>query len=210
MYANENGIQHGGKIVQQIMISKDRDRVSVSPGSSAEFNVTVQNLTTLLDDATVSVTGIEPGWVQVIPSHAPVFAQGQASVRAVVQPPADADKAVAGIYPLQIVGKLQELAGQEASIGAELEVQFRGDYRIELGKGRAASSQEVTFELVVHNEANAPLALQCSGDDPQQAFWYKFDPFQVNADPGKDAVTTLTLRVRQAIGPNQTGTSGPG
>ena len=181
----------------QLILTSDKNRVTVSPGAQAEVCVTIQNLTTLVDDVSVNVDGIDKSWVQVVPPHVPVFAQGEASVRVIFQPPADPLHTLAGIYPLSITGSLQEQAGEQAVTKVDLEIQFGGDYRTELGKGSSANNQEAVFPFKVHNEANAPLNIRCSGEDPQNACWYKFDPFQFTVPPGSETTTTLSIRSRQ-------------
>ena len=183
--------------VTQLMLSSDKNRVTVSPGAQAELSVTMQNLTALVDDVSVMVAGIDKSWVQVVPPHVPVFAQGEASVRVIFQPPADALHTLAGIYPLRITGSLQEQAGEQAETKVDLEIQFGGDYRIELGKSSAANNQEAVFPFKVHNEANAPLNIRCTGEDPRNSCWYKFDPFQFTVPPGSETTTTLSIRARQ-------------
>ncbi|MBE3145499.1 MAG: hypothetical protein IMZ61_16480, partial [Planctomycetes bacterium] len=191
-------------MAQQIMLSTDKNRVTVAPGAKTELSVTIQNLTTLVDDVSVSVAGVDQSWVQVVPPHVPIFAQGDASVRVIFQPPADPLRALAGLYPLQITGTLQEQASQPVDTAVELEVQFGGDYRIELGKGTAPNNQEAVFPFKVRNDANAPLNLQCSGEDAQNFFWYKFDPFQFTVPPGGEATSTLSIRSRQPASGGQT------
>ena len=190
-------------MAQQIMLSSDKKRVTVAPGAKTEFNVTIQNLTTLMDDVAVLVAGVDASWVQVVPSHVPVFAQGEASVRVILQPPVDASRALCGVYPLKVSGRSQEMAGQQGDTGVELEIQFGGDYRIEVGTGTALSAQEATFPFTVHNDANAPLVLRCSGEDQANSFWYKFDPFQIAVPPGGEAAAVLSIRARQAGMENQ-------
>jgi hypothetical protein len=104
---------------------------------------------------------------------------------------------------LQVSGKSQELAGQQADLSLELEIQFGGDYRIEIGQGPAGGGQEATFPFKVHNDANAPLALRFSGADAQNAFWYKFDPFQITVPPGGEGGAVLSVRMRQTASDNQ-------
>ena len=73
----------------QTLLSVDRERVSVAPGASVELAVRVQNLTSLLDQVALHLEGIDPAWVQVIPPYLAVFAQGEASARAIIHPPRD-------------------------------------------------------------------------------------------------------------------------
>jgi hypothetical protein len=187
----------------QLILSADKDRVTVSPGAQAELSVTIKNLTALVDDASVTVNGIDKSWVQVVPPHVPVFAQGEASVRVIFQPPADPLHTLAGIYPLVIGGLFQEQDGEQAGTQVDLEIQFGGDYRIELGKSSSINSQEAVFPFKVRNDANAPLNIRCTGEDSQNAFWYKFDPFQFTVPPGSETTTTVSIRARQPTQDNR-------
>jgi hypothetical protein len=187
----------------QLILSSDKNRVTVSPGAQAELSVTIKNLTALVDDASVTVNGIDKSWAQVVPPHLPVFAQGEASVRVIFQPPADPRHTLAGIYPLQINGLLQEQDGDLAGTQVDLEIQFGGDYRIELGKSSSVNNQEAIFPFIVHNDANAPLNIRCSGEDAQNAFWYKFEPFQFTVSPGSETTAQLSIRARQPAQDNR-------
>jgi hypothetical protein len=187
----------------QLILSSDKARVTVSPGAQTELSVTIKNLTALVDDASITVSGIDKSWVQVVPPHVPVFAQGEASVRVIFQPPADPLHTLAGIYPLVIGGLFQEQDGDQADTKVDLEIQFGGDYRIELGKSSSVNNQEAVFPFKVRNDANAPLNIRCTGEDPQNAFWYKFDPFQFTVPPGSDTTITLSIRARQPAQDNR-------
>jgi len=186
-------------MAQHLILTSDKKQVSVAPGAKTEFSVTIQNLTTLLDDVALSVSGIDPAWVEVVPAHAPVFAQGEAAVRVIIKPPLDSAAAQAGIYPLQVTGRSQEQAGAQAAVNLDLEIQFIGDYRIEVGSGTPLNPLEATFPVKIRNEANASLTLRCTGADPQNAFWYKFDPFQINVPAGGETIAQLGIRSRQAV-----------
>jgi hypothetical protein len=180
-----------------ILLSIDRDRISVAPGASVDFSVKVQNLTTLLDQVAIRVDGVYPAWIQVVPPYLPVFAQGTASARVIVSPPAAPAQSPAGLYKLQVYGKPQENSGEEGQGSLELEVQLIGDYQAHLAVAKPLSQTETTFPLQVHNGANASLTLRFAGNDKGEALWYKFEPFQLVVPPGGDAVTSATIRVKQ-------------
>ena len=180
-----------------ILLSIDRDRISVAPGASVEFAVKVQNLTTLLDQVAIRVEGVNPAWVQVVPPYLPVFAQGTASARVIIAPPAAPAQSPAGQYKLYIHGKPQENSGDEGQAAVDLEVQLIGDYQPRLAQPKPISQTETTFPLQVHNVGNAPLTLRFAGSDKGDALWYKFEPFQLVIPAGGDATTLATLRVKQ-------------
>src|SRR5262245_14600302 len=116
-------------MASSILLSVDRDRISVAPGASVEFVVKVQNLTTLLDQVAIRVDGVDPTGIQVVPPFLPVFAQGTASARVIVPPPASPAQSPAGRYKLWVHGKPQESNGEEGQGSLELEVQLIGDYQ---------------------------------------------------------------------------------
>jgi len=184
-------------MASQILLSVDQPRLSVAPGARTELAVTVQNLTTLLDQVALRVEGIDPSWVQVIPPNLPVFAQGSSQAQVIISPPRAPAQAVAGIYPLRVVGKAQENAGEEGQAATELEVQLVGDYRLALDSGETDGMQQTVYSLRVQNDANAPLQLRFTGHDDAEALWYKFDPFQLNVPPGGQASASLTARAKE-------------
>ncbi len=180
----------------QILLSVDKRNLTVAPGANASLAVTVQNLTTLLDQVAVRADGIDAAWVQVIPPYLPVFAQGEATARIVIQPPREPSQAVAGQYPVRVRGTSQEFPGQESEAESRLQVQLVGDYRFWL-EHETRDGQEAIFPLKVQNDANAPLRLQFKGSDDQDALWFKFDPFQLEVPPGRVASAMLTLKAKK-------------
>ncbi len=180
----------------QILLSVDKKNLTVAPGANVTLAVTVQNLTTLLDQVSVRADGVDTAWVQVIPPYLPVFAQGEATARIVIQPPREPSQAVAGQYPLRVRGASQEFPGQESEAESRLVVQLVGDYRFWL-EHATRDGQEAIFPLKVQNDANAPLRLQFKGNDDQDALWFKFDPFQLEVQPGQVSSAMLTLKAKK-------------
>jgi hypothetical protein len=187
-------------MTSQILLSVDQARLSAAPGAQVELIVTVQNLTTLLDQVALRVEGIDPAWVQVIPPNLPVFAQGSAQARVLIRPQRQAAPAIAGVYPLRVVGKAQENAGEEGEATSELEVQLIGDYRLALESGASDGVQQMTYKVALQNDANAPLQVRFSAHDDADALWYKFDPLQLAIPPGAAATATLTARAKALSG----------
>jgi hypothetical protein len=179
-----------------INFSVNNTRLSVAPGASVELAVTVQNLTTLLDQVAVRLIGIDPAWVQVIPQQLPIFAQTQATARVIIGPPNDLAKSPAGIYPVQVSGASAENQGQEGETKTELEIQLVGDYQLRVEGSGTSGGQEAIYPITVKNVANASLQIRFSGSDHGDALWYKFEPFQLIVPPGTDAEAKLTVRAR--------------
>ena len=190
-------------MASSVLLSVEPDRVSVSPGASVEFEVLVQNLTTLIDQVALRVEGIDSSWVQIVPPFVPVFAQSTARARVIITPASNAAMTTAGLYSLQISGKAQENAGAEGQTSAVIEIQPAGDYQLKLGPARAAGYQESAYALSVQNGANSPLRLHLSGADKNDALWYKFEPFQLQVAPGSAAAATLTVKAKKATAERQ-------
>jgi hypothetical protein len=180
----------------QILLSVDKKNLTVAPGANVSLAVTVQNLTTLLDQVAVRADGIDVAWVEVLPPYLPVFAQGEATARIVIQPPREPARAVAGRYPLRVRGTSQEFPGQESEAESQLQVQLVGDYRFWLDR-ETRDGQEAVFPLKVQNSSNAPLRLQFKGSDDQGALWFKFDPFQLEVPAGEVSSAMLTLKAKR-------------
>lgn len=181
------------------LLSVARQRVSVSPGASVELVVTVQNLTSLLDQVALRLDGLDPGWVQVIPPYLPVFAQGQASARIRISPPRDAARSIAGLYPIIVRAASRENPGEEGTAQAELEVQLDGTYQAMLGPAESHAG-EVSYTLAVQNAANAPLTLRFHAQDAGGLLWYRFDPYELHVPAGQQANAALSIKPRQTVG----------
>lgn len=181
----------------QIPLSVDKTRVSVAPGASVEFGVTAQNLTTLLDQVTMRVEGIDPAWVEVIPRDLPVFAQGVATARVIIRPPRDPALSLAGLYPLRVHATSQTNPGAEGETTTELEIQLTGDYRLLFERREASGVEEASYPFKVQNAANAPLQVRFNGVDPENALWYKFDPLHLAVPAGGEASALLSVRSKR-------------
>ncbi len=179
-----------------ILCSVDKARPSVAPGASVEFIFTVQNLTALLDQVVLTLHGINPDWVEVIPRELPVFPNGQATARVIISPPKDPAQAIAGTYPIRISGRSQASLGQECEATTELQVQLVGDYVVS-GASQARDKREASYSIHIQNQINAPLQLRLSASDEEAALWYKFDPRQPQVPPGGAAEVLLTVRARR-------------
>jgi hypothetical protein len=185
-----------------INFSVNNPHLSVAPGASVELAVTVQNLTALLDQVAVSLIGIDPAWVQVIPQQLPIFAQTQADARVIVSPPNDVTKSLAGTYPLRVTGTSLENKGQEGETTTELEVQLVGDYELRAGASGPGGGQEASYPITVKNLSNAALQVRLAGNDQGDALWYKFEPFQLIVAAGTDGVAKLTVRAKPGAASN--------
>jgi|DewCreStandDraft_5_1066085.scaffolds.fasta_scaffold00565_2 uncharacterized membrane protein len=181
----------------QIPLSVDKTRVSVAPGASVEFGVTAQNLTTLLDQVTLRVEGVDPAWVEVIPRDLPVFAQGQATARVILRPPRDPATSLAGLYPLRIQAISQINPDAQGETATELEIQLVGDYRLLFERREVSGVEEGSYPFKVQNSANAPLQVRFSGADGEDALWYKFDPLHLAVPAGGEASALLTVRAKR-------------
>lgn len=177
-----------------INFSVNNPRLSVAPGASVEMGVTVQNLTTLLDQVAVRLTGVDPTWVQVIPPQVPIFSQSEASARVVISPPNDMAASAAGIYTIQVSGASQENPGQEGQTTTELEIQLVGDYQLRVDGSSTTGGPGAGYPIVVMNASNASLQISFSGSDAGNALWYKFEPFELTVPPGSNGTATLTVR----------------
>jgi hypothetical protein len=180
-----------------LLLSVDRERVSVAPGASTEFAVRVQNLTTLLDQVAIRVDGVDAAWIQVIPPFLPVFAQGTASARVVVSPPNVSSQSLAGMYALMVAGTAQESKAEVGIARLELEVQLIGDYLLRLGPAQPRGQLEAAYPLTVQNGTNAPLNLRLAGSEKSDGFWFKFEPFQLTVPGGSNGQVLATLRAKQ-------------
>ncbi|MGB8645984.1 MAG: hypothetical protein WCF84_12160 [Anaerolineae bacterium] len=177
-----------------LVLSFNQQRVSIAPGASGELTVSVQNLSTLLDQVALRAQGLNPDWVQIIPPTLPVFAQGQASARILISIPLDVNQAVAGLYSFTITGAMQENKGQEATTSAEIEIELTGDYQVLMEHGESVNDKDARYPLKVQNSANAPLHLRLSSSDEGGAAWYKFDPYLLKVPPASQATALVTAR----------------
>jgi hypothetical protein len=182
----------------RLLITMEPAQLTVAPGASCEAHIQVQNLTTLLDQVSLAIEGVDPTWVQFVPALIPVFGQGTGSARMVITPPADPGQAVAGTRSIRIAAKSQESGTQEASATGSVEILPVGDYELSV-KSEGAEN----FSLAVHNRGNGTLRLRPTATAPGEPCWFRFEPFELTVLPGETVGFRLTVRPKQLVSHEQ-------
>jgi beta-lactamase class A len=181
-----------------IRLSVESQLWRTAPGAVVEGKVQVQNLTQALANVGLNLQGIDPSWVQVVPTEQMVFQLGQAAIVVKVRPPNDLTQSLAGTYPVVIQGRSSQIS-DVGELKTELEIQLVGEYQVILGETEMSMVRQGSYPLLVRNQTNAPVQLELSATDPDGALLYLFDPPDVVTPPGGEAEVTLTIRARELV-----------
>jgi hypothetical protein len=165
----------------KVQVSLTPERVSLSPGESAEFAATIHNVSQIVDTYSVDVQGIEADWSKLSVTSLNLYPGDQATVRIQVSPPISG-KPRAGSYPVSV----RVISVKDPAIGTiasfVLEVRKIFDYKLEL-RPRRTKNRKGPFQLAITNNGDAPSTYKLEAFDPEDLcrFRFKADTVMVDA-----------------------------
>jgi uncharacterized membrane protein len=172
--------------------------LTVAPGGEAEGRVSIEGLHSLRLEVELKIDGVDPGWSALDPGQVTVIPGQPTAARLLVRPPLELDRAIAGRYPVRVLGTSRQFPDRSAEARLELEVQRIGDYEPVVEPAETRSAREASYPIRVRNNANAPLRTRFSGSDTGQELHYQFEPAELKVPAGGEAVGRLTIRAPES------------
>jgi len=178
-----------------IRVALPRKALQIEPGQRGELPLTIQNLSEIVDQYTVDVTGLDPSWLEVSPSRISLFPQDADQVAIKLHPPLSAR---AGTYELVVVVRSRENEIERTQVEATIDVSAVFRYDVSLSPQRKSTvSNRATFVMHLSNPGNVDANLRLSAKDPEDACTYDFRPPQLVVQAGTRMDVPLTVTARQ-------------
>ncbi len=175
-----------------IRVTLSASAFQVKPGQEADFQVTVQNFSEVVDRYTIQVTGIVPEWVVLSRAELPLFPKDEDKVRVTLRLP-ESSNARAGRYDFQVQVVSNENPAERTVVAGVLEVLATPRFAISLAPQRQQSQGEGLFRLHIANQGNADLTFELGASDPAEACAYAFQPAQPVAPAGQTHTVRVTV-----------------
>ncbi|MEW6231986.1 MAG: hypothetical protein AB1566_06680 [Chloroflexota bacterium] len=185
---------------EKIKVSLSATTFQVAPGASAEFTVTVQNLSEIVDQYTIEVLGLDPHWYTLSTAALSLFPQDEGQAQVSLHPPGGAR---AGDYAFTIRATSRDNPAEQTSVLGTLKVQPVILFALDLSPKRRSTRGKATFQINVANPGNLELILDMKATDPEEGCRYEFRPSKVTVAPGGRALVDLTVWPKEPPPPGE-------
>jgi len=178
-----------------IRVALSRTELEIEPGQKGQLDLTIQNLSEIVDQYIVEVEGIDPAWVTLSPPRISLFPQDEGRVSLQLHPP---ETARAGSYDFAVKASSRENSIEWSRATATLEVTPVSVFEIELSPQRKVlEGGEAAFQVELNNPGNVDLNLRLSASDPADACDYRFDLAAVTVEAGSGRSVSLAVVPRE-------------
>jgi hypothetical protein len=182
---------------EQVRVSVSPEALSVAPGASATFGMTVANVGTVVEHVRLRVEAPMDEWAIAVPASLRVMPGAREEAALGVHPPRSAE-VPAGRH--RAVVSVERDDGGRAVLGratgtVEVQPVRQADVRIVPRHGVGRRNSRRAIELV--NTGNAPLSVQLKAFDPDDAFRFGALPGPVELQVKASLSHRFDLRTRK-------------
>lgn len=173
---------------QSLAVTLRGPATPITAGGVGTATVQVHNRGTTVDEVSIAVVDLPPGWAEVTRNGIPLLPGARDEVTVMLRPPRSA-AAAAGEHPFAVA---------VTSRATGTEIRTVGSLTLEPFAGMNASMQPVrsdrNFTIALENTGNAPLAIALSAQDEEGALRFEFGSLNVELPPGQR--TTVRLQAK--------------
>lgn len=163
--------------------SLDRPELAVEPGQQVSAQLRVRNSGSVVDQFTFEGLGAAAAWIEAEPEVLSLFPGAEGTVTVFFRPPRSPHVAP-GPTPFGIkVVSSEDPMGSTVEEGVITVGRF-ADRSVEIYPLTARGHRRGRFELAVDNRGNAPIEIEVSGSDPENACRYEFASPAFVVEPG--------------------------
>jgi hypothetical protein len=191
------GVVQGAPMSAEIRIQLSESSIQLRPGERAGLDLTVQNMSEIVDRYHITVAGIDPTWATLSRSELSLFPQGQDQVKITVELPQGA-AARAGRYEILVQVASEENPAERSTATVTLEIAAVPAFDLTLRPQRQSGTGQGTYRLQVTNQGNADLSLQFEAGDPEEGCHYVFAPPLLVVPAGEERPGQLQVRAKAA------------
>lgn len=180
----------------RVMLSKRA--LQVRPGERADFVVTIQNFSEIVDRYTVTVEGIDTAWVTVSRQEIALFPKDQDQVRITIHPPGGPE-AHAEHYSCRVLVISEENPSERTTTDLDVEVAPLPALDIALRPQKQSGMTEGTFAVHAKNQGNVDLNVALQASDPEDGCSYTFTPSLLTLPAGQEGQAELKVQPKAPL-----------
>ena len=176
-----------------IDISISQDVFHLGGAESAEATITIRNTNDIVDVLTLAVEDLDENWYEISADRASLFPGDQFTSVLKITPPRSTD-AASGEYAFAIHVTSQKVPDEESRLYATLRLASYFEYEARIVANNGGTARIAHFEISMTNTGNAPMVATLSGTSDGVGCEISFEPQSLEAEPGKTASSTMTVR----------------
>ena len=175
--------------------------IDITPGTQQRFVLALTNTGAVVDQFTLSLSGLDSDWYTLEPSSITLFpgASGQAEIS--VYPPAGSS-AAAGAYPIRIEIASVSTPEGGATFSSVVNVGTVGTLDMEV-RPSMAQGRSAAFRIMWHNHTNAAITVELEARDTEEGLRYRIEPeggVEVAAGSSQTVEVAVRPEHRETIG----------
>ncbi len=166
---------------------------TITPGDTAEATATLRNSGQTVDQFTISIDGIDPGWYTLPVSSVALFPNDQDNLRIILHPP-KATTVKAGSYLFRINVASQENPDEMTTMELAIEIRALAELELSISPQRIAGRRG-TYQIAVKNPDDSEKTLNLEASDAEGILQYSLEPEILNVPGGGRSEATLEVRL---------------
>ncbi len=181
-------------MAERIEVTVAPTAFTVPAGDTAEAIATLRNLGQTVDQLTLNIDGLDPGWYTLPVSSVALFPNDQDNLRIILHPPKIAETK-AGSYPFRIKVTSQENPEEIATVELGIEVRALPGLELDISPQRVAGRKGV-YQIVANNMGDSEATVHLKASDAQGRLRYYLRPESLTVPGGGRSEATLEVRLR--------------
>ncbi|HYO50747.1 MAG TPA: hypothetical protein VEW94_12925, partial [Chloroflexia bacterium] len=151
-----------------VELKLDSAAVDLGPGEAATLQITVTNVSDVVDAFGLTVLGLDPAWYTLAPAEVSLFPGKSSQIQLQLHPPRGT---YAGPYPFTILATSRDNPLESSTVGATLNLAAEGGAALGIEPKRIKGRMGL-FAIALTNGANTPRNVILSVTDPEEALRY--------------------------------------
>jgi len=190
------------QIASQIELRAEPNPVNPPPPPAVQWNLRLRNAGKVLDTFGFSFSRIIQNWVTIDPVELQLYPGEEGTASLVVQPASDTK---AGSYPFTLTAYSHVNINERTDITLNLDIKASLGFQLDVTPREAESQGGRDFQVWMSSiaTANSDLQLDLSANDQDNACEYTFQPQAVLLPARQRVMSTLHVRPRSVLGPNE-------
>ena len=171
-----------------IRVSALPQRLELAPGGAGLISVSITNTSQVIDQYSIAVFGIDPGWVNALNQLVSLFPGETETVMLDFQLPIDYP---ASIRPLTVSVSSADSPDHFELAHVELEITEATTTSVSVDPTMVTAGKSATFGLAVTNKGNAPVLARPFAIDPEDLAEFVIKPADVLVAPGRTQIVQI-------------------
>lgn len=172
-------------------------------GQEVELEVTVRNLSEIVDVFLVDVEGVDVSWHELSVESSSLFPGDTFRSILTFNVPEESG-AIAKTYPFTVIARSRKDSDVRETVACSLVIQASYDFAASVSP-QIVEGEVGTYTITINNESNAPVTFGLRGTDPEGLCTFSFNPSSPTVAPEQtsEVRVTVTTTNRPLRGPNK-------